>query len=322
MTINDFQQQIRDKAREILKDQKVDLIIGYAEGSLPFRTRPIFIKKEEDVDNLVWNSFCYSNLAKYLPLLKKEMKIGIITKGCVGRSIIQLALENQVNRDNITIIGVECHGNVNKKKIENQMNQKEILSAIEHENNILIRGKDFERIFPKDNYLNDLCKTCKLKVHPLSDFFIGEKPLEIIRDDDYSDLKEFDEKTPNEKWEIISNSLSNCIRCYSCREACPMCYCDQCFIDQIKPNWFDKTTDISDIMIFHIIRAFHVAGRCTSCGDCTNVCPMGIDLTLITRELEKVINKRYGFISGIDIETPIPFGSCKMDDSEDFMIHE
>ena len=320
--MNGFEQQIRDKARELLRDKKVDIIIGYAQGSLPLRTRPIFIKKEEDVDNLVWNSCCYSNLAKYLPLISKNTKVGIVAKGCVGRSIIQLVLENQVKRDNVTIIGVECEGNLNKKEIENLIGNKEIIEAIEGEKEISVKGNDFEKTLSKKDFLNKLCRTCKVKVHPLSDIIIGEKPSETIKDDDFADLKDFDNKSPDEKWEIISGQLSNCIRCYSCREACPMCYCSQCFIDQIKPIWFDKTTELSDIMIFHIIRAFHVAGRCTSCGDCTNVCPMGIDLTLITRELEKVIKKRYGFLSGIDMETPIPFGSCSMNDSEDFMIQE
>ncbi|NHI93067.1 MAG: 4Fe-4S ferredoxin [Candidatus Lokiarchaeota archaeon] len=321
--MNEFEQQIRIKARQLLREKKVDLIIGYSKGSISFRTRPIFLNKEESVEKLVWNSYCSLNLAKFLPSINKDLKIGIIAKGCTGRSIIQLALENQINRDNITIIGIECSGNINRRKIEDIINNQEILDVIEKDNKIIIKGKDFEEIISKSDYLNNSCKTCKVRIHPLSDIIIGEiSPIAINNNDDYEDLKEFDEKSPDEKWEIITKILSNCIRCYSCREACPMCYCNQCFIDQIKPIWFDKTTELSDIIIFHIVRAFHVAGRCTSCGDCTNSCPMGIDLTLITRELEKVVKNRYDFISGIDPEKPIPFGSCSINDNEDFMIHK
>ena len=49
--MNDIQQQIQDKAAELLRDKKVDMIVGYAEGSLPLRTRPIFLNKEESCKN-------------------------------------------------------------------------------------------------------------------------------------------------------------------------------------------------------------------------------------------------------------------------------
>ena len=46
--------------------------------------------------------------------------------------------------------------------------------------------------------------------------------------------------------------------------------------------------------MFHIIRAFHVAGRCTDCGECTRVCPQGIPLHLLNRKFIKDINELYG----------------------------
>ena len=46
--------------------------------------------------------------------------------------------------------------------------------------------------------------------------------------------------------------------------------------------------------MFHIIRAFHVAGRCTDCGECTRVCPQGIPLHLFNRKYIKDINEFYG----------------------------
>lgn len=46
--------------------------------------------------------------------------------------------------------------------------------------------------------------------------------------------------------------------------------------------------------MFHIIRAFHVAGRCTDCGECSRVCPQGIPLHLLNRKFIKDINDFYG----------------------------
>jgi len=121
-----IEKSMRDIARELLKNKEVDVIIGYTEGTIPLSSSPIIIRKEEDVDKLIWNNLCYINLAKYLaprmPQLidaeKGDLKVGIVSKGCVGRALIQLAIEKQVNLDNIKIIGIPCNGIVNRNKIE------------------------------------------------------------------------------------------------------------------------------------------------------------------------------------------------------------
>jgi ferredoxin len=46
--------------------------------------------------------------------------------------------------------------------------------------------------------------------------------------------------------------------------------------------------------MFHIVRAFHVAGRCTDCGECSRVCPQQIPLHLLNRKFIKDINTFYG----------------------------
>ena len=93
-------------------------------------------------------------------------------------------------------------------------------------------------------------------------------------------------------------------------------------MDQNKPIWFGKTTDFTDIFAFHFNRSMHLAGRCVSCGACSSVCPMGIDLNLITRKLEKIVKVRYNFTSGLDKETVPPMMSFSLDDNQEFMLEE
>ena len=88
------QEEIRKKAAELLADHKVDLVIGFEEGSLPMRVTPCFVTKPEAAQQLVWNSYCLNNLAVYLPMCfapdpqAKEQpplpKVAIILKGCDG----------------------------------------------------------------------------------------------------------------------------------------------------------------------------------------------------------------------------------------------
>jgi len=330
----DIESNMRDQARNLLKEKKVDAIIGYKKGTLPLMAQPIIIDNEEDVDKLVWNNMCYMNLAKYLvprvPKLcdpeKGNLKVGIVAKGCVGRAVFLLASEKKLNLDEIKIIGIPCNGVINRQRIEMEIGEKEILEVSVSDDKIIIKGKDFEESFPYEEYLNELCKLCKVKSPPitskLSDLCVGECQEYPSIEDEFTEVSDYDTKTTEEKWEHINEILSVCTRCYACREACPMCYCNLCFVDQNKPIWFGKTSDISDIMVFHLIRAMHMAGRCVGCGTCSSVCPMGIDLYLINRKLEKIVKDRYDFTSGLDPETLPPMVNFKMEDEQEFMLEE
>ena len=326
--------EMREIASNLFKDNKVDAIIGYKKGTLPLMAQPIVIEKEEDVDKLIWNNTCYVNLARYLvpriPKLcdpeKGNLRVGVVSKGCVGRSLIHLASENQINLDEIIIIGIPCNGVINRQRIEQEVGQREIRELSIKGEEITVNGKDFEKNFPYNEYLNELCKVCQIKSPPitseLSEVCVGECKEYSSIADDFNDVTEFEAKSSEEKWDYVKNSLELCTRCYACREACPMCYCNLCFVDQNKPVWFGKTTDISDILVFHMIRAMHMAGRCVGCGACSSVCPVGIDLYLINRKLEEIVKKRYNFTSGLDSKTLPPMMSFDMEDSEEFMLEE
>jgi len=85
------------------------------------------------------------------------------------------------------------------------------------------------------------------------------------------------------------------------------------------PEWFGKTTDISDTMIYHIVRAFHIAGRCVDCGACSRACPMNINLRELVKKAEKILKERYNHKAGLSLEEAPPLGEFKMDDSQEFI---
>ena len=64
--------EIREAARRLLREKQAQVVIGFEQGSLPLRSRPCFIRREEDVDRLVWDGFCEVNIARYLPEGKKR----------------------------------------------------------------------------------------------------------------------------------------------------------------------------------------------------------------------------------------------------------
>jgi len=289
----EIQKNMREVARSLLNDKKVDVIVGYARGTVPLSSSPIFIRNVEEVDNLIWDNLCYVNLARYIvpPLIeyvdneKVDLKVGIVSRGCVARSLIHLAKEKQVNTENIKIIGIPCNGVVNRRRIEKELGEKEVLELSVSNDKVIVKGKDFEKELPYQDYLNELCKTCKVKSPPmsssLSDVIVGDSIEVSSVEDDFADLVNFESQAPDEKWKVIKELLSDCTRCYACRQACPMCY-----------------------------------------GSCSSVCPMGIDLKIINRKLEKIVKERFDFTAGLDLEVMPPMMTQKMDDSEDFMLGE
>ncbi|MHA1249197.1 MAG: 4Fe-4S ferredoxin [Candidatus Helarchaeota archaeon] len=319
--MSEIEEKLRSIVKNLLKDKKVDVVIGYENATLPLRTRPCLISEVEDADRLVWNSACSSNLAKYLPYLDKNIKIGVVSKGCVGRTIIHLSQEKQIDRNNIIIIAIPCSGIVDRRKIESELLNTEILDYKETKEKLILKIDGSVKEFQKSDYYNNMCVVCKYRTPPIYDVLVDEISQNASIGD-YDKLNEIENMTYNERWEYFTKLLDKCIRCYSCREACPMCYCDLCFVDQSQPTWFDKTPDISEIIIFHLIRAMHLAGRCVGCGDCSNACPMGIDLTIINQKLEKIVKDRFDFIAGVDLDTPLPLATYKFDDKEDYMIKE
>jgi len=82
-------------------------------------------------------------------------------------------------------------------------------------------------------------------------------------------------------------------------------------------------SDSFEEKMFHIIRAFHVAGRCTDCGECTRVCPQGIPLHLFNRKFIKDIDELYGtYQAGEDTQPKGPLTSFTYDDAEPDIVGE
>ena len=297
------EKQIKEVAKELLDSERVDLVIGYEKGTLPLRTRPVFIKESADVDKLVWNSRCENNLSNYLKIA--EGKVAIVAKGCDTRSIVGLLKEKQIERENVFVLGVPCQGIIYRKKIKDVLEGRELLEGSETDSQIILKGEEFEEKVEKDRLLLESCKRCKHRNPVIYDVLIGDKvPEQDI--DEYSEIKEFESKSADERWNYFSEQASKCTRCYACRNACSFCYCPTCFVDQGFPNWLSKTAHPSDTLIFHVIRVLHTTGRCVDCGACDQACPMDIELRQLNKKADKYIKENYGYETGIKVEE-LPF---------------
>lgn len=321
-------QELRERAAELLKNSEVSRVLGWKKGDTDHDAEPAYFNTESELASLVYNGFCGANLSKYLiEVSKLDGKTLVFLKPCDTYSFNQLLCEHRVIRDKVYIIGVGCKGKLDIEKI-----RKKGIKGIE-----CIEGADMSSACDvlriktiygdKECSYNDAmlerCHTCKGKEHKVYDELIGES-RETTDSERFADVEKIERMSPEERFEFFRKELSRCIRCNACRNVCPACSCRKCVFDSNKFDSSQKAnTDPFEERMFHIIRAFHVAGRCTDCGECSRVCPEGIPLHLFNRRLIKDINTLYGeYCAGESADGKSPLTSYTLSDAEPSIVTE
>ena len=321
-------QEIVNRAKELLADGTVNRVLGWKAGDLPYNPEPAYFEKEEDLEEFVYNGFCGANLSKYMiEASKLPGKTLVCLKPCDTYSFQQLMKEHRVDREKAYIIGVGCKGKLDIEKIR-KMGIKGIKSIaganLEDEAETLtIETLYGEKKVPYKEAMLERCHVCKGKDHMIFDEIIGESK-ETKDGDRFAEVERIEAMSPEEKFAFFQKELSKCIRCNACRNVCPACSCRKCVFDSNKFDSAQKANvDSFEEKMFHIIRAFHVAGRCTDCGECSRVCPQGIPLHLFNRKFIKDIDELYGeYQAGADLEERGPLTSYQLDDAEPGIVAE
>lgn len=313
----EYTEKIKETARKLFNDDKIDVFIGYKKGTVPMMNQPIIIRSADQADLLYWDSNCALNLCNYLT--KRTDRIGICANGCNSRNIVTHIIENQISRDQLYIVGIPCKGMIDHRAVKRAVNQREILEIKEQENTFTVKGRDFEETFNIKDYLRSNCLVCTNRNPVIFDEMIAPPVEELSGVDAYKDVKEIEKMTSEKKWEFFTQVINKCIRCYACRNACPLCYCPTCFVDESKPQWVGKSNDPVDTMTFHILRAFHCAGRCTDCGACERVCPVDIPIRQFTKKLNKDAKDFFSWDAGLSLDQRPLLDFYRPDDYNDFI---
>ena len=104
------------------------------------------------------------------------------------------------------------------------------------------------------------------------------------------------------------------MKCYGCREACPLCFCDDCCLEAEGPEWVPGGYTPA-APFFHLTRMVHMVDSCTNCGQCTEVCPCEIPVAKVWSTVNNKIRDVYGYLPGFDNGEPIPFTEHKPKDN-------
>ena len=298
--------ELRELAKSLLTSKTVNLVIGYEEVADPARwpeegprgVRPAFVTDPADADRLVFDSRCVQNLATYLSPRRTHLvalgKAAVVVKGCDARAVAGLVREGQVRREDVVLIGVRCGGVVRDPRRGPGLTEQDV---------------------------SDRCAGCEDREPKLFDHVVGTLPPAPPSSTRRADaLARLAGMSAAERWTFWKETLSRCVRCYACREICPMCFCVQCIADRNRPQWLDTSPTTRGNVAWHMTRALHQAGRCVDCLECERACPERIPLGLLGRHVAQAVERRFGYRASADPAVPAPLGVYRTDDEEEFIL--
>ena len=308
------------KAAELLNAGTVNRVLGWKAGEFTYDVTPaVFTTAAELEKDFVYGPFSGANFSKYLvkETRKDEGKILVFLKPCDTYSFNQLLTEHRFDREKVYAVGIPCDGMADIQLVKEQAGDG--IRGVEFDgDNLLVHTLyDGDKSVALADCLAERCVNCKSKKHVAYDELLGESG-EVIDSHRFDEVEKLEKMTEDERFAFWQNELSRCIRCNACRDVCPACTCEKCVFGNPESGVENKAiADSFEEKMFHVIRAFHVAGRCTDCGECSRVCPQNIPLHLLNRKFIRDIDNFYDeYQAGAEVGQRAPLVNYKLEDLE------
>lgn len=263
----------------MLQDKTVDVVIGYSQGWDEGVVTPCFVTDESQMGKLIFNEHCSHNLAKYLV-------------GQEGYLTSRFRPENE------------------KPRVALVAGPATLRTVV-----VLIQEHQFKR---EDVVILGIVDGTPAGIEP--DIQVGQIGEDIEGQEKVrAEIDRLKKLSFPERWDWWEQEFSKCIRCYACRQVCPLCYCEQCIADENQPQWIERSPSTQNNRTWNIIRAFHLIGRCTDCGECDRVCPVRIPLGTLNSEMAAEVKESFDYVVGLNADMPPVLVSFQVDDPADLI---
>jgi formate dehydrogenase subunit beta len=300
------------------------------------------------------------NAAKVVSKLTRKPipgQVAVVLRPCEIRAFIELVKLKQGRLEDVVLIGFDCLGAYSNVNYPRFAKGEGIESTIRFYKNI----KDNKGTAHDDFDLSPACKACEFPVAASADISIGiigmdlndsllitantakgeellgkltltggkepaerQKAIDELIKERTAYRDQMFEKTSEATNDIekLTAYLSNCVNCYNCRVACPVCYCKECvFVTDVfdhEPTqylrWAQQKGILkmpTDTVFYHLTRLAHMSTACIGCGQCSNACPNEIPVMEVFRTISRFTQKAFDYVPGRSVEEEPPLSTFR-----------
>jgi len=349
-----------------LQEEMVDGVFAVRAGASRYEGVPVYITDPQELTRCAGSlHFAAPSIAKSVKkyLDTHDHRLAVVCKSCDARALVELAKINQLNLENILMIGLNCSGTLSPVPhiemlkilgIDPYLLEWEDIDA----KNLLLkfrdgneRSLDLDELEQRGLGRRANCRRCEIPVPRMADLACGkwgleegergatlievcsEKGRQLLeravskrvvelrpateeaiqrRQRQENEKISFararqaeDFAAPADKFYWFSQ-MDGCIKCYGCRDACPLCHCKRCVLERDIPETVERGV-VPPPFTFGMIRLLHVASYCVNCGQCEDACSVDIPLSRLAHNLSKIASSLFRYDAGMDREAPLPY---------------
>ena len=306
------------------------------------------------------------NAAKVVSKLTRKPlggKVAVVLRPCEIRAFIELVKLKQGRVDDVVLIGLDCLGAYSNVQYPEFAGENGMEATLTFYNKIQ-EGKGTAC----DGFdVSPACKACEYPIPENADLLIGLVGMDLkdhllvkartSRGEDllenlglsstsepekrrkeieklvaerlaYRDQMFAETSEATSDVEKLVSYLGNCVNCYNCRVACPVCYCKECvFLTDVfdhEPSqylrWAKRKGIIkmpTDTVFFHLTRIAHMSTACIGCGQCSNACPNNIPVMEIFRTVAHHTQKAFDYEAGRSLDDEPPLSIFREDEFQE-----
>lgn len=286
-----------------------------------------------------------ASLAARISRGSQDYRTAVLLRPCEIRALVELHKLNQACMDNLVVIGLECLG-----RLENQT-YLELCSENDDLDRTYYRDPEIQaraagtclscKDFMPENFDLSFCVLGLDLDHDLGIAWKEGHGKDLAGALELSAVKEPEQRSQAieerladreaARQELLHRTLgsiqdmdrfqdmiSNCLGCFNCQRACPVCFCRECVCSR---EAFDQDPGMlharasgkggvrlpGDLTMFHLTRLVHMSHACVGCGQCTSACPSRIPLADIFRTAGDRVQQELKYEPGRSPEDPIPY---------------
>jgi formate dehydrogenase subunit beta len=300
------------------------------------------------------------NGAKLLSKLTRKAsggQVAAVMRPCEIRAFVELVKLKQCHPDDLILIGMDCLGALTNRDYFNWVGEDvEQSTKTFYTAQLSGKGEGMAGIS-----LAPACQACELPIPAGADLAVhlfgldppdhvliqaqtpkGENLLDALglhKGEESPSRQKAIEKVTTERTaardkmfaktheatdtlEKLTGYLANCVNCYNCRVACPVCYCRECvFVTDVFDHdpsqyllWATRKGAVkmpTDTVFYHITRMAHMSTACVGCGQCSNACPNDIPVMELFRTVAHRTQAAFDYEAGRSIDEAPPLSQFK-----------